>query len=681
MTFVEMRDLMIQHFNSMAKDADRLFCADIDKDQLWELYLNSFPKGTNNFYRERTEHDCSCCRHFIKTFGGVVVIKDNHKHTIWEFQTNDSTYQPVLDAMDRFVKAHPITDVFITRDKRIGTDKNYEKVEDGNILTWDHFYLDLPSKFLYFGRESIPEVMGQMRDTRNVFKRSLDDITVEAIETVLELIYSNTLYRGSEWKEALKSFLKYKKEYEVLSPEEKEIYAWDKSKAAGVTVGRIRNHSIGVLLSDISSGVNLNEAVTRYERIVAPTNYKRPKAIFTKKMVEDAKKTIEELGYADSLQRRFATLDDITVNNILFSNKDAAKRIQKTDVFEEMINSISKSPKKFSKTEEISIDNFIKDVLPYANEIETFVENRHTKNFVSLIAPQNKESKPMFKWNNGFSWAYTGNIADSNIKENVKSAGGNVNGVLRFSIQWNDEDYNPNDFDAHCKESNGNEIFYPKKRMVQPSSGMLDVDIVSPKRGVPAVENIVWTNKKKMAPGKYIMKVHCFNNNGGRSGFKAEIEFDNQVYQFNYDKELRQDETIEVAYVNLDENGKFTIAPQIDSSASSKEIWGIKTNEFIPVSVIMFSPNYWDEQSGIGNKHYFFMLKDCINPEEPNGYYNEFLKEELLKHKRVFEALGSKMKVESVEDQLSGIGFSSTQRNDLIVRVKGQIERTMKIKF
>ncbi|MEQ6355179.1 hypothetical protein ABNX05_11170 [Lysinibacillus sp. M3] len=678
----QLKALLNEKFKSMVSGVDHLFEVNLNKDELWELYLDSFPVGTNEFYKERREYDCNACRQFIKRIGNVVSIKNGEVQTIWDVTTGDDKFQQVVNTLSSFVKEKAISGVFSTKEKHMGLDKNRAQEEDGTIITWEHLYLELPKKFINTTSSSDAEIRGDYKSSKDVFKRSLDEITEESLLTVLELIRQKSLYKGEEWESVLNSFLNHKKAYMKLSTEqEKDLYTWEESVKNGGALTRIRNHSIGTLLVDISNNEDLDSAVTKYEKIVAPSNYKRPKAIFTKKMLEEAQKTVSDLGYQNSLQRRFATLDDITVNNILFSNKDAANRIvDANDVFAQLSASIPENPKKFSKVEEISIEDFVKNVLPTTTSLEAFVENKHSKNFVSLIAPENKNAETMFKWNNPFGWAYTGNITDSTMKENVKSAGGKVDGVLRFSIQWNDVEKDKNDLDAHCIEPRGSHIYYGNSNNYS-TTGALDVDIRFPKENQDAVENITWSDINRMEEGVYKFYVHNFSHNGGRSGFRAEIEYDGQIFSFDYPKELREGEEVTVAEVKYDSKNGFTIVEKLPSNVSSKEVWGVQTNQFIPVAVSMYSPNYWDDQEGIGHKHYFFMLKDCVNPELPNGFYNEFLQEDLMKHKRVFEALGSKLAVKEVEDQLSGLGFSSTKRNEVLVKVTGQTERVLKIKF
>lgn len=682
MTFVEMRNRLLEHFNEMQEG--ELFEVRFDKDKLWELYLESFPSNKNKIFRERREHDCSCCRHFVKQMGGVVTIRDNKIVSLWDFDAfDDDTYGPSLKAMSDYIHSCKIENSFYSKERRIGTLSNKE-LSDDIVITWDHFYADIPSEYVVSGYSKETE-QAKIRDTKNVFKRSLDEFSLESVDIVLELISQGSLYRGEEHKAILEKFRQYLVEYSNLPENEKDLYTWENAKAAGMSVGRIRNHAIGTLLIDISNDVDLDTAVRKYEAIVAPTNYKRPKAIFTKRMLEDAKKTISDLGYMDSLKRRYATLDDITVNNILFSNRDASKRITGTDVFDDLASEVSVNPKKFDKVEEINIQTFIDSVLPTAKEIEVLFENRLASNMMSLIAPKDKDSKTMFKWSNNFCWAYTGNITDS-MKERVKSAGGSITGDLRFSIQWNESGRDNVDLDAHCFTAQHNEIYYADKRDYS-TEGELDVDIQRPntdtrlKGDHTAVENITFPNRRRMADGTYTFFVHQYWGTL-KGGFRAEIEFDGNTYSFDYPDMLRQGNRVDVATVTL-KNGEFTIHSMLPETnrVNSKEIWNLNTNQFIPVSVVMYSPNYWDEQSGIGNKHYFFMLKDCVNPETPNGFYNEFLNSELDKHKRVMEALGSKLVVAKADDQLSGIGFSSTQRNHIIVKVKGNTERTLKVTF
>lgn len=705
MIFKEFSKKIREHFNEMAEGSKRLFEVEFDYEEMKNLYLNSYPEGSNEIYRKRREFDCSSCEKFIRDIGNVVAIKNGQLHTIWEPDIEDGVYSVVAKALDWYIREKKVKGVYLRKAERIGTPVNRKILPSGEIEQYSHLFVELPEicKYTGTGTSSFEREKAAFRDTRNVFKRSLDEIDSEAIEIVLELISQNSLYKGAEWKNALQELKTYKKEYDQLQSErEKELWSWEKSIDAGMTVGRIRNRSMGTLLVNLSEGMDLDLAVKKYEQIVAPANYKRPKAIFTKKMLEDAKKTIIELGYMDALQRRFATLDDITVNNILFSNKDVAKRISGADdLFGEMEKDVAINPKKFSKIEEISVRDFINNVLPTAKELEVFLENKHERNMVSLIAPENKEAKTMFKWNNPFSWAYTGNITDSDITQRVINAGGRVDGCLRFSHSWNypgmrnaslmdlhvfmpgsnQEVIYKNGKEIHDNYGNGNRVGWNNRKEYF-SGGVQDVDYTPPApNGYIPVENTTFPSIDRLKEGIYTFKIHNWSyRTPTQGGFKAELAFNGEVYRFVHKEPLKNKEWVTIAKLEL-KNGRFNIIEMAETDNDPKDMWGLRTNQFVPVSVMCYSPNYWDEQQGIGHQHLFFMLKDCVNPEEPNGYYNEFLKPELEQHRRVFEALGAKAHVKDTDDQLSGVGFSLTRRNDLVVKVKGATERVLRVKF
>lgn len=281
MEFREFRAAIQKQFDKMQKNTEKLFVVNVDKDELWDTYMNAFPEGTNPIFRKQREFECSCCRQFIKNIGNVVSINNGIVSSIWDIRLNvtdgDNKFQIVADAMSAFVKAHPVCDIYISKESKIGTEYNFEETEDGTPIRWEHFQIILPEKYLNKSRRDSNEtVKAGFRDTRNVFKRSLDELSMDAVDTVLELINSNTLYKGEEWKHVLTEFRKYKRDYDAIKSDElRELYAWEKSIKAGTVVGRIRNHSMGTLLVDISNDVELDEAVRKYETMVAPSNYKR----------------------------------------------------------------------------------------------------------------------------------------------------------------------------------------------------------------------------------------------------------------------------------------------------------------------------------------------------------------------------------------------------------------------
>lgn len=662
MQFNEFKVLFQSNFNKLIEEQVRLYVTDVNKNELWDAYLNAFPDD------ERQGFNCNCCRQFIKQYGNVVAIKDGEVKSMWDFTVDDVMYAGVIAALDKLVSESNITNVFITKQSKLGTDRSLTI-----DVEWQHLYYELPRTLVTSSRDTEDSLRSDKRIRKETFKRALDELTIDATETLISLIAENQLYRGETNKLLLTELLRHQQDYSTTV--NKDNYCWTNTCWNTPSLHGIRNTSIGSLLIDLSNGVDINVAVRKYEAMVAPSNYMRTnQVISTKKQVEEANKLVVELGLEAALDRRFCHESDININNALFINR--SQRLN-TNVFDSIRDAVPVNPKSLVKLDEVNIDEFINDVLPGATNVELLLESRHSGNLVSLVTAVDSAAPTLFKWDNSFSWVYNGGNADS-MRERVKAAGGRVDDVVsRFSIQWNDNGDNIIDFDAHCIEPLYCEIAYNNK-VSRNTGGSLDVDIRVP-RGV-AVENIVHIDRRRMPDGEYTYFVHNYSFRTSNGGFTAELEIDGTLFSYAYNKNLRGGETIPVVTVKFDKLTGFTIVKSLDSSSSSvssKEIWGIKTNLFHKVNLVSLSPNHWT--TAIGEKHYLFMLEGCVNSDNPRSIFNEYLKSELVQHSRkVFDVLGDKLKTPSCSNQLSGVGFNSTLRNNFVVRVNGN--RTMRVK-
>lgn len=696
----EFTKLLQAQFDKMCTTG-KLFRSSISGQKVWETYLSSFEPKFNPIFRDpnSTTHNCNLCNNFIRRYGNIVAVNDKLETiTIWDIVYSEE-YGKVAQSISTMLKNAPIGDVFFETFNelnslpyescsktntvfKLGIDKNVKRytkeeaekfgvVKPNEIRTFNHLHLSLPKVFVDMSGKSIESISADYRDAKNVFQRAMQEIPLDTLNLVKDLIVQGSLLDGQTHLYKVEQFIALKKIYDDTHTNYKDNWCWITSYK--LPIAKFKNELIGVLCSELAEGEELNKACQSWNKRVDPANYMKAVAPITKKQIEEAKKFVEENGYEESFNRRFATIDDIKASEILHVNVGKGD-IKSVSIFDNVKSTSTRHKRsEFDKVEEVSIEKFMSDILPTCTSVEAFLTNQHEGNLVSLTTTNVKESKPIFKWNNNYSWTFNGNLAGkSQIKEAVKIAGGKVDGILRFSITWNEDGSSICDFDAHCKTPSV-EIYYGHKQDYY-TGGWLDVDMIRPSK--LGVENITWQHKSQMKEGKY----YFFNRNfdgENNIGFKAEIEIEGEI--FTYEKLGNLKGNIPVATVTL-KNGIFTIDHHLPETHSSKELYGLESNNFHKVNLVCLSPNHWDTNN-VGNKHYFFMLDGCKCPTSIRSFHAENLIPELAQHRKVLEVLGNTTMIEPTDKQLSGLGFNATVRDELVVRLQGTHKRVIKLKF
>jgi hypothetical protein len=621
-----------------------LYCI-AETSDLMESYLAAFPEGTDPVFRTNTQHNCSCCRNFIKNMGGVVAIIDGHIVTVWENTGGlNSTYHTVSERMDAIVRQQPIGNIFRTSESKFGNEATVGDKYIGSHHIWDHFWTPVDRKF----QNNQPDTeRGRAYTNYDVLNRAFNMMHMDVLNQVADLIKNDMLYRGQEHERVVKAFQEGYKQWQAAR--DKHAFVWQQVHNMGLV--NFKNSVIGSLVWDIADGVDLEEAVRRFEGKVAPQNYKRSKSLITAKMVDEALAKLNELGMEHAIERRVAVFQDVSVNDVLFVNNIGRMKMKdglKAKILEGHERAI---PTRESKNN-ITIQDFLDQIVPNATDIRLLFQNKHLGNLMTLTAPVVPSEIPLFQWANSFGWSYKDGNADS-IRERVKRAGGNVDAKLRVSLSW----FNGDDLDLHIISPHGH-IFFGNRENI------LDVDmnagaVMNPK---DPVENQSFKVPKS---GTYKVYVHNYrkrNADPSKRGFDMEFFYNGQSRFFSFNHVVQENAKVQCFSFTLDKQDQLTSFNIDDKALSesmrSQAVWGIQTETMQNVTTLLNSPNHWEGAGAVGQKHWFFILDGCATPEPTRGIYNEFLAKELHPHRKVFEVLGSKTMCDPLPSQMSGLGFT-----------------------
>lgn len=425
-----MLDQLTKNFAKNTKTATVLFSVASEKTKtaLWDLYLKQFP------LQDRQHYTCNECRKFFERYADLVTIdaKGNLKSVMFS-DAPAGGYAYIFENLRKAIEGGSVEHVFVTED-----------VKWGLAVTgpWEHFAVKPPKKFVWdtvivdgkplktaYQREA--EITAEF----NTMVRALVEYSEETLKTALTIINSNALYRGdavlgpATWLQDV--ILTQKK---TKNARNRHNLLWRAVAEAPAGFARPRGTKIGTLLDNIVEGKPLDEIRAMFAAVMDPTKHNRPQNAPTAGNIQQAERIIKGLGVEPSLDRRFATLDDI--------QKIWAPRPVHAGGTGGVFGHLTPRDRKKEEatylnlpSKKMTMEKFVKTVVPAAQEIEVKMES--SMNFMAMVTAADPTAKPILQWDdakkrNPVSWyvypqgstaSQWGARAGSYVKVNALSAG------------------------------------------------------------------------------------------------------------------------------------------------------------------------------------------------------------------------------------------------------------------
>lgn len=238
--------------------------------------------------------------------------------------------------------------------------------------------------------------------------RTLQIYTEPQLELALRLLQSETLYRSEKVVGPAEWLLRLHRSVMGTPSGLRGNLVWRAVANAPAGFCHTRSSMLGTLLYDIGEGMTYEKASRRFCEKMNPTQYQRPQAAPTEANVLQAEHTIQKLGLAASLRRRYARLDEI--QTIWRPTIRPQASTETSGVFGHLRTRPSPAARISMQIPPVLMtwEKFHSTVLPRAQQIQMELSDVRNS-FCALVTAVDPEAPPILQWDtparrNPFSW-------------------------------------------------------------------------------------------------------------------------------------------------------------------------------------------------------------------------------------------------------------------------------------
>jgi hypothetical protein len=377
-----------------------------DADGLYDAFLGALAPEL------RQRYTCRTCRHFVDRFGGIVTIDSDGMASspLWDGWEPPAVFSGAVLALSRLVSKARVTGVFLSSEAVWGNASNSSPKSPTGV--WLHMHSRSNSPFRRGALLTAEQAMAEKREDHATLCRALDEFSIETVRQAHHLLTLGGLFRSDKCIGVAKWLLDL---HEALDGAPTKAMArnnvirsrliWRAVALAAPGFCHVRSTMIGTLLEDLAARKDFAEIKRAFDAKMSPLAYQRPQAAPTDGQLAAAEKVVEKLASAGSLERRFATIDDIAADAVWMPKGKV--EAPKEGVFGHLRSSRREPSTLDVPAQVITWDKFWRTVLPEAERVES--EVGYVGSFFAFVTAAQADAPPILQWDregarNPVSW-------------------------------------------------------------------------------------------------------------------------------------------------------------------------------------------------------------------------------------------------------------------------------------